>query len=375
MSAQKYQEEEKQTIVADNTTDGAPKTYGQSYLDQYGSLLTSAGDDVKAHQEAAAQSAQKYQDAMDNVAKVREKHGIFVRDLVEEQKPVYDEERDKKLRNRAMIQSLGDMLNAATRGYFAYRDKGAGVVPKIADNSPLKNLEEINRMQEEYRKRREAWKTLDMTLRKGEEDAKLAAAEAVAEAAATQYKDDIKRRDDAVKDYNTLVGKTIDAGYKVNKDATDANFKQQGLEIQAQRAAAAMLNATKNNNSSEVKRGKATPDEIIVSNIVWALYGDELRDALAKESESTESTEDYVGLTTTKKEYVNKYSMTDDQRRALYYQFINDPRVQLLILANDAGADIDSLSRVVRSMSDADVNNALVTISADPKISVLDLIK
>ena len=74
------------------------------------------------------------------------------------------------------------MLSAVTAGVHAYGENGAGVVPTLAENSPLKEIEKINTMQEEYRKRNEAWKALDVKMRGEEADAEAEAAAKLAEA-------------------------------------------------------------------------------------------------------------------------------------------------------------------------------------------------
>ena len=82
--------------------------------------------------------------------------------FVEKQKPTYDANKEKRMRNAAIIQSLGDVLSAASRGYFAYNKRGAGVVPKAPNSNGFESVNKISEMQEKYRNEHKAWQDLNL---------------------------------------------------------------------------------------------------------------------------------------------------------------------------------------------------------------------
>lgn len=82
--------------------------------------------------------------------------------FVEKQEPTYDANKEKRMRNAAIIQSLGDVLSAASRGYFAYNKRGAGVVPKVPNSNAFEGVNKISEMQEKYRNEHKAWQDLNL---------------------------------------------------------------------------------------------------------------------------------------------------------------------------------------------------------------------
>lgn len=99
--------------------------------------------------------------------------------FVEKQKPVYDEKKEKRMRNRAMIQAFGDVLAEASKGYFAYNKKGAGVVPKSTPSNALEEVNKISEMQKKYLDEKKAWDTLNMDWQAKKTQADIDAAEAL----------------------------------------------------------------------------------------------------------------------------------------------------------------------------------------------------
>ena len=165
--------------------------------------------EVEAEEEAYKKQNEEYTRRLEKARAARENHRSVIASIVEDNKPKYDEDRAKKLRNIAIVQSLGDMLSAAARGYFAYRKGGAGVVPNVKTDSPFKPLDEINKMREEYLKRNEEWKELDASLKIKQSEAEVAAEEALA----TKYEQELKQRRTEIeksrKDYDDWLAKLI----------------------------------------------------------------------------------------------------------------------------------------------------------------------
>lgn len=164
-------------VVADKTAEDTPTTgigkAQQLYKSQYDSL----GDQLTAEQEAI----KKQEEAVEAQKKKRDKAiargESLTLAMLEDRKPEYDGAKAKRLRNRAIVQSLGDMLSAVAMGAHAYGKKGAGYVPKMAESGHMQSLAEVDKMRDEYLKRGEEWKNLELNWKKAQEDAKIAAEE------------------------------------------------------------------------------------------------------------------------------------------------------------------------------------------------------
>lgn len=166
-----------------------------------------------AEQMTARDKERKEAEAL--LTKARENRSNFLGTLLEEQKPVRKEDEEKKLRNRAIIKGLGDLVGAVASGAHAFGKRGAGVVPTLATSSPLKDIEKLNALQEEYLKRKEAWKALDLKIRMGEIDTNTEEAQAAYNKALERMKDAKVAYKDALDDYATA-----DTDYR--KDMTKA---------------------------------------------------------------------------------------------------------------------------------------------------------
>lgn len=136
--------------------------------------------------------------------------------LVEKQKPVYDEKKEKRMRNRAMIQAFGDILAEASKGYFAYNKKGAGVVPKSTPSNALEEVNKISEMQKKYLNEKKAWDTLNMDWQAKKAQADIDAAEALL-AKEEKYQDKIEDR----------IEKLRERGVKITDDIRDDARKEQ----------------------------------------------------------------------------------------------------------------------------------------------------
>jgi hypothetical protein len=136
--------------------------------------------------------------------------------LVDKQKPVYDEKKEKRMRNRAMIQAFGDILAEASKGYFAYNKKGAGVVPKSTPSNALEEVNKISEMQKKYLDEKKAWDTLNMDWQAKKAQADIDAAEALL-AKEEKYQDEIEDR----------IEKLRERGVKITDDIRDARAEQE----------------------------------------------------------------------------------------------------------------------------------------------------
>ena len=208
------QDKEEEAAQQENEGEASPsiydvlaQTWGVS-LNQKGKAIESA-----AEQMTALDEERKAAEAL--LAKAKENKSNFFATLLEEQKPVRKEDDEKKLRNRAIIKGLGDLVGAVASGAHAFGKRGMGYVPTLATSSPLKDIEKLNALQDEYLKRKEAWKALDLKIRMGEVDANTTEAQAAYSNAIERMKDAQKAYKDAVKDYDTTVG-------EYNKDVADA---------------------------------------------------------------------------------------------------------------------------------------------------------
>lgn len=125
------------------------------------SLGAQAEEEQKAQEARMAEYAKKQEEWEKRKSEGRS----GLRAIFEEQKPEYDAEKEKRLRNRAIVQSLGDILSAVASGAIAYGGRGQGYVPTLTKGSALRSLEEINKMRAEYQKADKEWRDLDVAYR------------------------------------------------------------------------------------------------------------------------------------------------------------------------------------------------------------------
>ena len=170
-----------QTTPVQATTETSYDTLGASMAKE-GVALEKA---VQDKQTALATSKANRDNAIANKTSV-------LGTIFEKYEPKYDENKEKRLAQRAAMQSLGDLLSAAVTGVHAYGKRGMGYVPTLPEGSHLKSLEEINRMKEEYRKANETWKDFEIKQKIADEDAKIAAADALV----TEAEADLKSAQD-----------------------------------------------------------------------------------------------------------------------------------------------------------------------------------
>lgn len=108
--------------------------------------------------------------------------------LLEDAEPKRDDNKEERLRKQAIIQGFGDLMSSIAMGAHAFGKKGARYVPQLKESSALKSIEELNRLREEYAKKKEAWDGVMLNYKKGAEQAKIEGKKALATAAEAKAK-------------------------------------------------------------------------------------------------------------------------------------------------------------------------------------------
>lgn len=226
------------TQEQDNSS--APANVYDVLANVWGGTLSRRNAEIeKAAEQMTAIDAER-KAAEEAMTKARANESSFLKALLEEQKPVRKEDEEKKLRNRAVIKGLGDLVGAIATGVHAYGKRGAGVVPTLASSSPLKDIEKLNALQDEYLKRKEAWKALDLKIRRGDIDAENANAKAAYQtalermkAAQTAYDNAVKGYEDTLADYNADVAKVAAEERKQDRQDARARYVQGNINYRA----------------------------------------------------------------------------------------------------------------------------------------------
>lgn len=247
-------EQQKETETQEQAEGDAPASIYDNLMQLWGGTLNRKQSAIKSSAGQMTALDKERKEAEEKLAKARENKSNFLATLLEEQKPVRKEDEEKKLRNRAIIKGLGDLVGAIAAGAHAYGKRGMGYVPTLAISSPLKDIEKLNALQDEYLKRKEAWKNLDLKIRMGDIDAESAEAQAAYTNAVERMKDAQKRYDDAVKDYNTAA----DDYHKDIADVVAEERKQDRMDAREKYRQGAITYRSNN------KGGKKTREEILV---------------------------------------------------------------------------------------------------------------
>lgn len=229
-----------QEETTEGTESSAPANVYDVLANMWGGELTRRQAEIeKAAEQMTAIDAER-KAAEEAMTKARANESSFLKALLEEQKPVRKEDEEKKLRNRAIIKGLGDLVGAIAAGAHAYGKRGMGYVPTLASSSPLKDIEKLNALQEEYLKRKEAWKALDLKIRMGEIDGENANAKAAYQtalermkAAQAAYDKAVKGYEDTLADYNADVTKVATEERKQDREDARARYVQGNLNYRA----------------------------------------------------------------------------------------------------------------------------------------------
>lgn len=237
------EQDQTQTSSQDGTQSAEDATEANPWEEKLSSLsdeYSVAVEEANTKQTELNEYRQKSADAVKNKSSV-------LKAITERTKPVYDEDRAKKLRNIAIVQSLGDMLSAAARGYFAYRKGGAGVVPKVNTDSPFKPVEELNKMRETYLANHKEWRDLMAATELKSAEAEEVAAKALQTKAEADYKEAKQNADAKKKLYDEWFKSYLESEEK--KEAAELkrinDNEQKELERQTRREIVQANNATR----------------------------------------------------------------------------------------------------------------------------------
>ena len=275
--------------------------------------VANARVEKEALDEVAAETKRKLEEAKKN-------HSSFLSALLEEQKPKYDEDAEKKLRRRAIIKGFGDLVGAVASGAHAFGKRGMGVVPTLSTTSPLKDIEKISEMQSEYKKRMLYWRALDVEMRKAAEDAKLAGmTKEAAEAEKAAYLAKSKH-DDAVKGYEEAQDKLNEKIFDIARDE------------QKEARADAREDRRDRRSSADAAKPKDIKRAVSILEAAQTLYDDFATKYLISENQSF----DEKGvLSGSSKSIRNIWQLSDNEKANIAALYESDPKVILYMLFPD----------------------------------------
>ena len=337
-------------------------------VDSLGARVAQRNAEIEAYN-------QQRTEALNRANEARENKRSIMKALLAKQKPEYDEDRAKRIRNNAIIQSFGDMMNAATRGYFAYRPQGAGVYPKISENSPLKNIEELNRMREEYLKRNEAWKNLGYEIEAGEADAKVKAAESLATIMDEAYRDAIKRGESAEEAFQKAYDEVLKASYEGDKNIANLWKEQEKMESNERISRNKASSRGGGSNNKGGKNDKKTENKLMTDNEAIE-YGRILNEieygkewGLLKEDIVTSVNE--MGKASTATKVVNR---TGEELKAKAQAYVNEEVKAIIDFVKGAGRG-DLVGTVLKMALNGQINDFLDKIEGHTEPEIIELLK
>lgn len=225
----------------------APITPMEVAMAPYANEIGSISSQIDALNEQREKQDEEVARLQKNWADAKQQGYSLIGSLVEKQKPQYDAKKEQRMRNAAIIQSLGDVLSAAARGYFAYNKKGAGVVPNVVQSNALEGVNKITEMQEKYLREKKAWDELDFKWKQAQNAADVEAAEALLSNA-----QGVRDRIDG--EIERLRERGIKITDKVRDTVASAIISEMEAEADIQREREQLLWEKKNN----VGRGKVT---------------------------------------------------------------------------------------------------------------------
>jgi hypothetical protein len=345
-------------------SDALADTYG-TILEDYGSLMQSNGD-VYAQKRALreqreadiAATQQAYTDALAN-------HRSVMNTLLKRKQPVYDANKEKRLRNNAIINSFGDLMSEVTKGAFAFNKhpkSGAGVYIPRDNDYALKDINEINRMREEYAQRNEAWRNLGDKIELDDAAAKVEAAEALRTQAVSDAEGAREAEDEALQN---LHRSAKDYAGTQQKMATNlANLGQREKAAAEAAARRRSQSSTKSGNGSN--KPDSTAQNIAMQAAVY--YAWKRRD------------DDYIYSDVWKDERgreLNYYTIDDNVRRNIYDVLRNQVGPQLLAIAVMDGTPMYDAYKKIEELSSEQQEKALeyAKSSDDTLMEIIEEIK
>lgn len=204
--------------TGDKDNKNTPTNIYQGYLDKRDSLAAQLAEmDKRAEDEK-----KRREDYLTQIKTAQQNHTSLKNAMVEKAKPMYDDQKEKRLRTAAIISSLGDLLTAATKGFIAYGKNGAGVVPQGVQSNAMEGIQQINDMQQKYLRERKEWESLNDKWELERSASNIEAAKAMLSAAdAESAKHQAERKDVAKK-----IESIDDALLKYGTDAAIAEQKR-----------------------------------------------------------------------------------------------------------------------------------------------------
>lgn len=242
------------TTTEETATDTTEATEEATEEEAYAPLMNYVMQRNARAQQLAEQAALEEEQARE-FERAFQESGIAGRekmlDMLKDREPQRDVDQEKRLRTLSKVQAWGDMLNALTAGIVANSGKyGKGYVPYIPKNSALGSIDKLNKMRDEYRKRKLEWDNNMLNFELGNEQAKMEAAKALAtnaanKAAATR-KAAAEAEDEAVSSYEDMV-KFI--------------MREQGLDRRHAQDIMARFQTTAMRNASDAENAKKEKDK------------------------------------------------------------------------------------------------------------------
>lgn len=205
-------------------TQEQPKDPLANIIQPYEDGKTSFAGELEKQQKAEAEGKAKVDSLTTGVQNAIANKASVLGSIVEKRKPKYDENKEKRMRNAAIIQSLGDVLTAAVKGVHAYGKRGAGVVPKGAPSNAMEGVAKINDMQKKYLEQRKAWEGLELSWAQQKADDEIAAAEALLARGEKDYaaaKENREKTEALIRDNEDKIREIKSRNAQNEKDAAD----------------------------------------------------------------------------------------------------------------------------------------------------------
>lgn len=228
---------------AEATTPTVP-----SWMDQLGMVYSAAQAEEDAEKKRYKESQARISRQQEAVKKATEEGTSLWASLLEKNKPVYDKKKENRMRWRATIQALGDILSATAKGAIAYNKEGMGYVPQSADGAYFKTLEEMNRLQKEYQKRDEEWRNLELQHKGKAIESKVAAEKALLKAYDDDATEAARRYEAARKATQAAKSDIIKAGIRADERAEDFAWRE--VDREDRQASTAAIKALEGGGAS-----------------------------------------------------------------------------------------------------------------------------
>jgi hypothetical protein len=289
------------------------------------SLGAQAEEEQKVQDERIAQFAKNQEARQKAIAEGRSVYNA----MFQKRKPEYDANKEKRLRNRAIVQSLGDILSAVASGAIAYGGRGQGYVPALPKDSALASLEDINKMRREYETANKEWEDLDLTYR-------LKAIEAEEEA--------LKKMGIAEAEEVNQGAERVASKKKEAQQAYRDVLKTIHSEEQAEKQRQFTASENAKNRSTRTTRGGGNPQEIedeVTLTFAELLNGGNIYGETERESTTTgPNAYGILTTSTTTTRAPKKYNdLSALEKRTLIQKYKADKEIQKLLRVYNAAKE------------------------------------